>query len=87
MQPDGSIGIRCFVGWVALVVGSLLGWALVEMGWRHVNSGMHWHLRPERGWGYVVLAIVCAISVGVVGMSMVRFRDLPGADADDQPPG
>jgi hypothetical protein len=35
----------------------------------------------------LVLAIVCAISSGAVAMALVRFRDLPGAGADDQPPG
>jgi hypothetical protein len=73
-----DLPIRPFVGWAALVVGLLLGWAFAEFCWRNamaVGIG-HWG-RPSRTFSYYLLAILCSISLGVVGLALARFRDLP----------
>jgi hypothetical protein len=74
---DGSISVRCFLGFVAMIFGALLGWGLVELAWQHVNQGIHMWILPVRGWGYVAIAALCSLSGSAVGLALVRFRDLP----------
>ena len=84
MQDDDSVSLLSLLGFVAMILGALLGWGLVELFWQQAfNQGFGGHSRPVRGWGYTLTAAACSISLAAVGLALVRFRDLPSGEGDD----
>jgi ABC-type antimicrobial peptide transport system permease subunit len=83
MNDNSSITVRHFLGFVAMILGALVGWGVVELFWQQTyDQGTHMWVRPVRGWGYVVIAITCSLSISTVALALARFRDLPKAGDD-----
>ena len=84
MKSTGPITLRQFLGFLRRDSRRLLGWGLVEIFWQQAyNQGIHMWVRPVRGWGYVVIAALCSLSIATVALAVVRFRDLPNGEHDD----
>jgi hypothetical protein len=84
VQDNDAVSFRCFLGWIAMMPGAFVGWGLVELSWRFVNpQGLILWERPERGWGYALIALFCSLSTATIALALLRFRDLPSGDRDD----
>ena len=79
MKANDTVTIRWVVGWIAMVVGALLGWGFAELAWRHAHPhGVYTFGGPPiRGLDYWISAMLCSLTGATIGLALVRFQDLP----------
>lgn len=83
MNDDESKNVRRILGYVAMVVGALVGWAIADWSWRfHIPRGFGWNA-PQRDWSFVFIGILCSLALATLALAVVRFRDLPNGNSND----
>jgi hypothetical protein len=80
MNRDDDISVRRFFGWLAMILGALLGLAIIDLRWQIAHPGINMRGLPTRDLTYWLLALLCMVSGGIVGLALARFRDLPSGE-------
>jgi TRAP-type C4-dicarboxylate transport system permease small subunit len=78
------IEIRCILGWIAMIIGAILGWYIAEFAWQMAHpQGLRIHGLPlSRGLDYWLSAPCCSLAGAALGLVLVRWRDLPDGEVD-----
>ena len=73
-----EISFRCLAGWIAMLVGAVVGWCVAEFFWGLTHPyGVNMWAPPIRGLEFYIPAVFCAISGSALGLALARFKDLP----------